>query len=143
TFEQQQAFDAHPEEAAQHRQGLYDMFEQTTAFLTGDRGAESIAAISRDYLEHKVSDPVLRAKLTPDHPFGCTRTLVSSDYYPAVQRDHVDLVTEGIERITPTGIRTLEGTERQADTIVFCTGFRASKYLTGMQVTGRNGTSIH
>ena len=39
TFEQQQAFDAHPEEAAQHRQGLYDMFEQTTAFLTGDKGA--------------------------------------------------------------------------------------------------------
>jgi cation diffusion facilitator CzcD-associated flavoprotein CzcO len=143
TFEQQQAFEAHPEEAAQHRQGLYDMFEQTTAFLTGDKRAESIAAISRDYLERKVSDPVLRAKLTPDHPFGCTRTLVSSGYYPAVQRDHVDLVTEGIERITPTGIRTLEGTERQADTIVFCTGFRASEYLTGIQVTGRNGTSIH
>ena len=143
TYEQQQAFAEHPEEAARHRQGLYDMFEQTTAFLAGDKGAEAIAAISQDYLKRKVTDPVLQAKLTPDHPFGCTRTLVSSDYYPAIQRDHVDLVTEGIERITPTGIRTLDGTERPADAIVLCTGFRASDYLAGIQVTGRNGTSIH
>jgi cation diffusion facilitator CzcD-associated flavoprotein CzcO len=143
TPEQRAAFDAHPEEVAEHRQGLYDMFEQTTAFLTGDEGAESIAAISREYLRRKVSDPALRAKLTPDHPFGCTRTLVSSDYYPAVQHDRVELVTEGIERITPTGIRTLDGIERPADTIVLCTGFRASDYLSGMQVTGRNATSIH
>ena len=41
----------------------------------------------RGYLERKVADPGLRARLTPRHPFGCTRTLVSSDYYPAVQRD--------------------------------------------------------
>lgn len=89
-IEQRQAFATHPEEAAQHRQGLYEMFEQTTAFLTGDPGAAAIAAVARDYLERKVPDPVLRAKLTPDHPFGCTRTLVSSDYYPAVQRDPCD-----------------------------------------------------
>ena len=143
TIEQRQAFADHPEEAAQHRQGLYEMFEQTTAFLTGDAGGEAIAAVARDYLERKVPDPVLRAKLTPDHPFGCTRTLVSSDYYPAVQRDHVTLVTEGIERITPTGVCTLDGTERPTDTIILCTGFRASEYLNGIQVLGRDGRDIH
>ncbi len=142
-IEQRQAFATHPEEAAQHRQGLYEMFEQTTAFLTGDPGAAAIAAVARDYLERKVPDPVLRAKLTPDHPFGCTRTLVSSDYYPAVQRDRVTLVTEGIERITPTGVRTVDGTERPIDTIILCTGFRASEYLNGIQVTGRDGRDIH
>ena len=141
--EQQQLFAGQPEAMAQHRQDLYDMFEQTTAFLSGDPAAESIAAISRDYLERKVPDPMLRAKLTPRHPFGCTRTLVSSDYYPAIQRDHVDLVTDSIERVTPTGIRTRDGIERPANTIIFCTGFRASDYLYGMEVTGREGKSMH
>jgi cation diffusion facilitator CzcD-associated flavoprotein CzcO len=140
--DQQQIFAANPEEAAQHRQGLYDMFEETTAFLSGDPGAEAIANVARGYLERKVADPVLRAKLTPDYPFGCTRTLISSDYYPAVQRDDVDLVTADIERITATGIRTADGVERPVDTIVLCTGFRASEYLCGVEVIGRDGTSL-
>ena len=58
---------------------------------------------------------------------------MSSDYYPALQRVDVDLVTDSIERITPTGIRTRDGTERPADTIIFCTGFR------GIGVPLRNG----
>ena len=36
----------------------------------------------------------LKAKLTPDYPFGCKRTLVCSDFYKAVLRDNVELVTE-------------------------------------------------
>jgi cyclohexanone monooxygenase len=140
--DQQQLFAADPDEAALHRQGLYDMFEETTAFLSGDPGAEAIANVARGYLERKVADPVLRAKLTPDYPFGCTRTLISSEYYPAVQRGDVDLVTADIERITATGIRTADGKERPVDTIVLCTGFRAAEYLCGVEVVGRDGTSI-
>jgi cation diffusion facilitator CzcD-associated flavoprotein CzcO len=37
---------------------------------------------------------------------------------------------------------TADGTERPADTIVLCTGFRASEYLCGVEVIGRQGTSI-
>lgn len=140
--EQRRDFAACPEEAAEHRRGLYDMFEETTAFLSGDPGAEAIANVARGYLERKVADPVLRAKLTPDYPFGCTRTLISSNYYPAVQSEHVDLVTTNIERVTATGIRTTDGIERPVDTIVLCTGFRAAEYLCGVDVRGRNGLSI-
>ena len=96
TAEQQRRFAAHPAEALEHRQQLHDLFESTTAFIAGDPGAAAIAAIATGYLEHKVADPDLRARLTPTHPFGCTRTLVSSDYYPAIQRDDVELVTAGI-----------------------------------------------
>ena len=52
-------------------------------------------------------------------------------------------MTERIERITPTGIRSADGTERPCDTIVLCTGFRATEYLRGIDVIGREGTSIH
>ena len=140
---QQQVFATRPEEAARHRAGLHDLFEQTTAFIAGDPSVETIAAVARGYLEHKVADPGLRAQLTPSQPFGCKRTLVSSDYYPAVQRDDVELVTAEIDRITPTGIRTADGVERPADTIVLCTGFRAAEYLQGIDVVGRDATSIH
>jgi cation diffusion facilitator CzcD-associated flavoprotein CzcO len=142
SVEQQQVFATRPDEAARHRQGLHDLFEQTTAFFTGDPSVEAIAAVARSYLERKVADPGLRARLTPHEPFGCKRTLVSSDYYPAVQRDDVELITTAIDRITPTGIRAADGVERPADTIVLCTGFRASEYLRGVDVVGRDGTSL-
>ncbi len=54
--------------------------------------------MARRYLEHKVPDPELRARLTPDYEFGCKRALLSSDFYPAVQKPDVELVTAGIER---------------------------------------------
>lgn len=141
--DQQRAFAARPQEQARHRQELYDLFEQTRAFVAGDPSVEQLSAFALEYLERKVPDPGLRAKLTPGQPFGCQRTLVSSDFYPAVQRPEVALVTSGIERVTPTGILDRDGVERPVDTIVWCTGFRAPEYLCGIDVVGRGATSLH
>jgi cation diffusion facilitator CzcD-associated flavoprotein CzcO len=143
TAEDRRRFAEFPDEAAEHRRVLHDDFERTTAFLTGDPVGEAIAGFAADYLERKVPDPELRERLRPRSPFGCTRTLVSSDYYPAVQRPNVDLVTERIACITPTGVRTENGTERPVDTIVLCTGFHAAEYLRGSTVTGRDGRDLH
>ncbi len=51
-----------------------------------------------------IPDPQLRKAVTPDWQIGCKRILISNDYYPALDQDHVDLVTDGIREITPTGI---------------------------------------
>ncbi len=141
--EQKQRFAEDPAGARALRQELYDQFESATTFVHGDPVGALIADIARGYLERKVPDPGLRARLTPDYPLGCKRTLISSAFYPAVQRDDVTLVTDHIERITATGIRTVDGTERPCDTIVLCTGFRASDYLLGIDVRGRSGRSLH
>jgi cation diffusion facilitator CzcD-associated flavoprotein CzcO len=143
SVDQQQRFAEVPDEAAEHRRGLHDMLEGTTVFLTGDPGAAALSEMANEYRARKVADPELRAKLTPRDAFGCKRTLVSSDYYPAVQRDDVDLVTTGIERLVPTGVRTVDGAERPADTLVWCTGFRAADYLCGIDVVGRDGSNLH
>ena len=143
TDDQKQHFADDPVEMLRHRQELHDLFEQTTAFVAGDPSVELIAGIARDYLARKVTDPDLRARLTPGQGFGCQRTLVSSDWYATVQRDDVSLVTTGIDRITPTGIRTVDGTERPVDTIVWCTGFRAGDYLHGIEIVGCHGTELH
>jgi len=141
--DQQDRFAAHHDEALEHRRLLHDMFEQTTAFLADDPMAVTLATMALEYLDRKVPDAELRAELTSNQPFGCTRTLVSSDWYPTLQRDDVELITTGIEAITATGIRCVDGSERPVDTIVLCTGFHASDYLRGIEVTGRDGVNLH
>lgn len=71
-----------------------------------------------------VPDKQLRAKLTPDYDFGCKRPAVSSSYLQTFNRDNVDLITDPIETITRTGIRTRGGAERDIDVLVLATGFR-------------------
>ncbi|WP_242453999.1 flavin-containing monooxygenase [Bailinhaonella thermotolerans] len=84
-------------------------------------------------------DPALRRALTPDYPIGCKRVVMAGDYYPALTRDNVEVVTAPIERVTPTGIRTADGRHRAVDTLILATGFRATEFLAPLRVTGRGG----
>lgn len=143
TDAQKHAFAADPELIRRYRMELYERFEQNTPFIAGTLAAQVISDMARGYLERKVADPALRVRLTPDYPVGCKRVLISSAFYPAVQREDVELVTDRIDCITASSIRTADGTERPCDTIVMCTGFRATEYLHGIEVTGREGVSIH
>jgi cation diffusion facilitator CzcD-associated flavoprotein CzcO len=89
-----------------------------------------------------VEDPALRARLLPDHPWGCKRPLFSNDYYPAFNRPNLELVTERIERITPAGIATRDGRERRLDTLILATGFATTKFLSAIDVRGRGGVAL-
>ncbi len=96
-----------------------------------------------DMIRGQVEDPVVREKLKPNHPYGCKRPLVSNLFYPAFNSPNLELVTEGIESITKTGVRTNDGQEREVDFVVFATGFSATKYLSALDVTGRGGQHIN
>jgi cation diffusion facilitator CzcD-associated flavoprotein CzcO len=93
-------------------------------------------------LAEQVPDPVLRDKLTPRYRLGCKRVLISNDYYPALQRENVVLVTDPIEEITPRGVRAA-GREREVDAIVYATGFRVSEYLSTIEIVGRDGVVLN
>ena len=54
-----------------------------------------IEALCTRHLQRQVSDPELRDKLTPRYAFGCKRPCFSSDYFPALTRDNVELVAVG------------------------------------------------
>jgi cation diffusion facilitator CzcD-associated flavoprotein CzcO len=90
----------------------------------------------------QVEDPDVRARLTPDHPWGCKRPLLSNDYYAAFNRPNLELVTDPIERVTRTGIVTADGRERRLDTLILATGFAATKFLSAIDVVGRGGITI-
>ncbi len=74
----------------------------------------------------QVRDPDVRRRLTPDYEIGCKRPSVSNSYLRTFNRANVELVSDPIERLTPSGVRTVDGREREVDVLVLATGFRMS-----------------
>ena len=89
-----------------------------------------------------VKAPALRTKLTPNHPFGCKRPLFSNLYYPVFNLPQVELVTDKIERLSNKGVVTADGALREVDTVILATGFKVTKYLAAIEVSGRNGVRL-
>lgn len=99
--------------------------------------------MGRAHIAKQVSDPELRAKVTPDFSVGCKRVLGSDDWYPTLQRDDVELVTDDIVEIRAHSVVTRDGTEREVDAIVYGTGFRVTDFITPMHVYGLGGVDIN
>lgn len=93
-------------------------------------------------LRAQVRDAGLRAQLTPDYQPLCKRPVVSGSYYRAIQKPNAELVTAGIEKVTPNGIVTADGVTHEIDVIVLATGFRAHDYMRPMQIAGRAGVKL-
>jgi cation diffusion facilitator CzcD-associated flavoprotein CzcO len=96
----------------------------------------------RRQLDTQIADPGLRAKCVPDYTMGCKRVVFSTDWYPALARPNVELVTDRIDRIARDGVVTADGTARAADVMVYGTGFRAPEFLAPMQVSGLGGRRL-
>lgn len=84
----------------------------------------------------------LRRKVWPDYTFGCKRVLFSSDWLPALKRPNVDVVTDRVTEITPTGVVTADGTTREVDCLIWSTGFRTNDFMLSMDVTGTEGRTL-
>jgi 4-hydroxyacetophenone monooxygenase len=97
------------------------------------------------YLGLEFADrPDLLEKVVPTYPPGAKRLLRDNGVWArTLKRDNVQLITEAIREITPTGIVTADGVAHDVDVIVYGTGFQASKFLTPMRVTGRGGIDLH
>jgi cation diffusion facilitator CzcD-associated flavoprotein CzcO len=93
-------------------------------------------------MRSQLKDPEVRKKAWPDYTFGCKRILFSSEFLPALQRPNVELITDGITRITAKGIVTADGTERELDCIIYATGFRTTEFMFPMEIAGAGGRSL-
>jgi cation diffusion facilitator CzcD-associated flavoprotein CzcO len=99
-------------------------------------------ALCRRHLHKQVKDAALRAKLTPDYTVGCKRLLISNDWYPALQRPDVALVTTPIRRIAPHAVIDAQGATHPLDILVFGTGFDAQGALSRVPILGAEGRSL-
>jgi cation diffusion facilitator CzcD-associated flavoprotein CzcO len=114
----------------------------TSGFVLSPKLLAGPMQIWRHQLRSQIADQDLRAKCVPEYTMGCKRVVFSNDWYPALTRPNVDLITDPIERITPDDVITADGTARPADVIVYGTGFSAVDFLTPMQVTGAAGLPL-
>lgn len=138
--EQIEEFIQNPEALQGYRDAIMNYIGPNAPFSNKDilGGAEWAGAVAIS----EVEDSETREGLTPHVPWGCFRPLFSNDYYPAFNRTNVELVTAGIERITPTGVVTTDGVEHEFDVIVCATGYVVDKFAARIPVTGRNGRSL-
>lgn len=88
-------------------------------------------------------DQELIDQLIPDYAPFSRRPVVDNGWYKSLTRDNVELVTDGIARLTPKGIELADGRELEIDVLVTATGFEVAKYLWPADYQGADGTSIH
>ncbi|MER6808574.1 NAD(P)/FAD-dependent oxidoreductase [Spirillospora sp. NPDC000708] len=125
------------------RARIYAMFEsRALGFVKYPKLMGLMEKGFRKHLEEQVADPALRDRLVPGYRMGCKRILLSDTYYPALNRPNVRLVTDPIERVTPSGVATA-GEHHDVDVIVYATGFRSTDFLSPMKIVGRDGRELN
>jgi cation diffusion facilitator CzcD-associated flavoprotein CzcO len=126
-----------------YRAGIYWNHEALVPMIFVNPKAPGLAEKGAlKHIREGIRDPQLRARVTPNFQIGCKRILVSNDYYPALDRPNVDLVTEPIARLTPEAVVTADGTVRRADAVIVATGFHAVDPPIARQVTGKHGETL-
>ena len=126
------------------RAGLYWAMEtRAIGFIKAPRLLSLGEKMTLDHLAAQVPDPDLRARLVPTYKFGCKRILLSNDFYPALTRPNVELVTDAITQIEPRGVRTADGRLREVDALICATGFRVTEYLSRIHIAGRGGVELN
>jgi len=137
-------------EQPEEMQALYDWLAETlnqgfAAAVVG-QNEEALASMQngcQQNLDENIHDPELKARLTPDYSAGCKRLIVSDKFYPAISKPNAELVTDGITRIEPRGIRTADGRLHEVDVLVLATGFDPHRFLADASIIGRRGKTLN
>jgi cation diffusion facilitator CzcD-associated flavoprotein CzcO len=125
------------------RRFIFNYGESLTAAIRNPRTIGLIAAArSAAFMRFQLRDPELRRKAWPNYTFGCKRVLFSSYYLPTLERANVELVTEPIVHVQEHGLETADGVLREADCIIWGTGFKTTEFMFPMEITGSGGVTL-
>ncbi|MEB3371890.1 flavin-containing monooxygenase [Saccharopolyspora mangrovi] len=95
------------------------------------------------YIEEKLDGrPDLIEKAVPQYPPFGKRILLDNGWYETLKRDNVELVTSGVDEVDATGLIDSDGHRRDADVIVWATGFQADHFLDSIDVYGERGVRL-
>lgn len=106
-----------------------------------------ISEFVREKMRERLKDPKLCDLLIPaDYGFGTHRVPLEQNFLETFHQPNVEIVSvknNPIERVTPTGIQTADGTVHELDIIILATGFDAGTgALTRIDIRGRGGRSL-
>lgn len=144
TDEERTAHEADPEGLRHLHEDLGRRMTDLVSSALIDAESPNMARIESQCLENleTVADPELREQLRPDYRAACKRLIMSPDFYEKVQEPTVSLITSGIERIEPGGVRTADGELHELDVLVLATGFKVDRFLRPMEVVGVDGQTL-
>jgi cation diffusion facilitator CzcD-associated flavoprotein CzcO len=100
------------------------------------------ASLAKHHLKNQVNDASLRSQLSPQYNFGCKRVLVSDDFYPSLNRANVKVVTDSIQCVDASGIRTSNQQQIDHDAIICATGFKLDHFAHAVDIKGLNKQSL-
>jgi len=124
------------------RAAIYFFRETYLLWFLHEKRATRVTRLALKFLQDQVRDPELQSKLTPDYTIGCKRILISNDWYPTLQKPNVELQTGGLGEVKGETVVSAEGEERQADIIIFGTGFHVTDMPFADRVFAGDGTRL-
>lgn len=125
------------------RTGIYAAREtQVVGLAKNPKLMKLLEVMARKQIMTGIKDKSLRKKVTPNFRIGCKRMLISNNYYPALDRPNVDLVTDGIAEVRADSIVSADGTERKIDSLIVATGFHVTDSPAYHGIFGRGGKSL-
>ncbi|MEU7782982.1 MULTISPECIES: NAD(P)/FAD-dependent oxidoreductase [unclassified Amycolatopsis] len=136
-------FRAFPPAQRAYRNLLYWLLEARAIGFNGQSWVMKLGQrLAKRNIDRAISDPTLRRKVTPDYTMGCKRVLISNEYYPALARDNVDVVTDGVREVRERSVVDAAGVEHEADVIIYGTGFHVTDAFDDLEIVGRDGRNL-
>jgi cation diffusion facilitator CzcD-associated flavoprotein CzcO len=118
-------------------------FTLPAQYFTANPMAKNMDRVGKAFLRKQVDDPEVRDKLTPRYAVGCKRPGFHNTYLSTFNRDNIELVTEPIDKITGSGVATVDGETRDVDVLILATGFKVMDVddMPTYPLTGAGGLS--
>jgi 4-hydroxyacetophenone monooxygenase len=95
------------------------------------------------YIRDELGDRTdLFDKVLPAYPPYGKRMLLDNGWYQSLRKPNVTLMTEAVTSVTATGVVTASGSRHEVDVLVWATGFEASRFVSSLEVAGRDGVTL-
>ena len=126
--------------------GTFSMLTTYRDLLVSREANDLAADFVRDKIRSIVKDPEVAELLTPkNQPIGAKRLPVDTFYFETYNRENVTLVdikSDPIERVTPTGVQTGKAVY-EFDSLILATGFDAmTGALLAMDIRREGGSTL-
>ncbi|TQF02295.1 NAD(P)/FAD-dependent oxidoreductase [Kitasatospora acidiphila] len=132
-----------PATTALRRAALFAVREiQVDAFVRRPALLKLVQRMAERQIAQQIKDPALRAKLTPDYRIGCKRILLSQSYYPALAAPNAEVVTSSLREVRGSTLVAADGTETEADVLIFGTGFHVTDMPVASRIFGDRGQTL-
>jgi cation diffusion facilitator CzcD-associated flavoprotein CzcO len=125
-----------------HRTLIYLTAESRAMGFVNPKFMKLAEGVANAHRKRQIPDADLARRLKPDYTMGCKRVLVSNDYYPALARDHVTLVDQGVREIRENSVVAADGTAHEVDVIIYGTGFHVTDAFDTIDMRGPAGRSL-